>query len=295
MLRVLNVLIVLNTIIQVSYSQNRKLYCLENNDQFDKVILFLKATSNSCLIRPVENNNIISVYTHSPDSVQEPNINSTLTGRTDFVHINDDRESGFFMTSMTSRFFKKSPDYRDQWDYYLSNRKPLQLNLDYAIGDAEVELSGLPVERLMIRTGNADVKVEYQENMPNLVTMDTLFAKVDMGSLTINRINYANVKNVIADVVFGGLFIDYTRPPEISSKVKASVGAGTLVISLPEAAHIPVVVTIHDSPLCHVRLPKGFIRTGKNEFVNEYYKENPEKSIFFDLDVAVGHIHFVNP
>ncbi len=294
MLRVLSVLIVVNTIIQSSFSQNRKVYCLENNDQFDKVILFLKATSNSCLIRPVENNNIISVYTHSPDSVQEPNINTRIDGRTDFVHIVDDRESGFFMSSMTSRLFKKSPDYNNQWDYYLSNQKPLQLNLDYAIGDAEVELSSLPVERLVISTGNADVKVEYQENMPNLVTMDTLFAKVDMGSLTINRINYANAKYVIADVVFGGLFVDYSQPPEISSKVKASVGAGTLVIGLPESAHIPVKVTIHDSPLCHVRLPKNFIRTGKNEFINEYYKDNPEKSITFDLDVALGHIHFVN-
>jgi hypothetical protein len=156
-----------------------------------------------------------------------------------------------------------------------------------------VDLSGLPIEKLKIRTGNADVKVEYQDSSPNLVVMDTLFVRVDMGSLNISRINHANAKNVIADVVFGGLFLDYSQMPEIPSQITASVGAGNLVIGLPHSAQIPVKIVIRNSPLCHVKMPDNFSRIEKNVFVNEFYSSGSENSLLFDLDVAVGHINFV--
>ncbi len=294
MLRVLNVLIVSTTIIHASFSQIRKVYSLENNDEFNRIVLFLKATDNSCFIKPTDNSTILSVFSHSEDSSNEPRINTLLNGHTDFVHIEYNRPSDYFMTSMTYRLFKNSSDSDNRWDYYLSDKKPMQLNLDYAIGNAVVDLSSLPVERLMIRTGNADVKVEYREFKPNLVNMDTLFAKVDMGSLTVNRVNYSKAKAVIADVVFGGLFLNYTGGPDNGSYVKASVGAGTLIIGLPESARFPIKIIIHDSPLCHVKIPDNFLKHGKNEFVNEYYAANPYNSLTFDLDVALGHIHFVN-
>jgi hypothetical protein len=293
MLRVL-VVIVFSTIIHLSFAQSRKVYTLQNTDQFDKVELFLKATSNSCFIRPANNPNIISVFSHSPELNADPSIESLIEDRVNRIHIIYERTAEFFMSSMTYRLFNRNPDSDNQWDYYLSDLKPMELNLDYAIGNAEVDLSSLSIEKLMIRTGNADVNVEYQEDRPNLVEMDTFFVKVDMGSLTIKRINFANARNIIADVVFGGLFVNYSRAPEISSQVTASVGAGTLIIGLPRSAHIPVIITIHNSPLCHVSIPKYFHKIDKNVFINENYDPNNKKMLSFDLDVAVGHIHFVD-
>lgn len=277
-----------------SFSQARKVYALDDNNDFDKLILFLRATSNSCLIRPSTNPCIMSIFSNSTDTSQEPTIESQLTDRINTVHVNYKRSEEFFMNSITQRIFNSDAGEDKQWDYFLSDQKPLQLNLDYAIGSAEADLSNLPVERLMIRTGNADVKVEYQDGMPNLVTMDTLYAKVEMGSLTINRINFANARIVIADVVFGGLFVNYSQSPSQASEVKASVGAGTLVIGLPNSARIPVVIKIHDSPLCHVSLPKYFHKTDKDTFVNDFYHSGEKNTVSFDLDVAVGHIHFID-
>jgi hypothetical protein len=294
MLRVFVAVIAFIAVIHFSFSQKRRVFTLENDSDFDKVALYLSATSNTCYIRPVNNSKILSVFSHSADTADQPTINSIVEDRINRVHILYNRPDDYFMSSMTQKLFNRSPEHNNNWDYYLSNQKPLLLNLDYAIGNAEVDLSNLPVERLRIRTGNADVKVEYQEDRCNLVEMDTFFVRVDMGSLKINRINHSRARNVLADVVFGGLFLDYSGAPEASSHVTACVGAGTLIIGLPRSVSIPVKVIIRNSPLCRVNLPDNFRKIEKNIFVNEYYNPGDEKMLIFDLDVAVGNIHFIN-
>jgi hypothetical protein len=293
MLRVFLFIMVLTTISRSCFTQTRKVYSLENNDEFDRVFLYLQATSNSCFIRPTSNPDIISLFSPSSNQSEEPSINALLNDRINNVHITYNRPSDFFMSTMTNQLFSRTPDPGNEWDYYLSNQKPMQLNLDYAIGNAEVDLSNLPVERLTIRTGNADVNVGYQEDQPNLVEMDTFFVRVEMGSLRIKRINYSNARNIYADVVFGGLFLNYSCAPEESSVVNASVGAGTLIIDLPKSAEIPVKISIHNSPLCHVSLPKNYHKLNKTVYVNEFYNSASDKILSFELDVAVGHIHFI--
>jgi hypothetical protein len=165
--------------------------------------------------------------------------------------------------------------------------------LNYAVGDARVDLSDLPVEKLKISSGSADVKVEYMENRPNLIEMDSFLVKVDLGSLTINKMNCSKARTVIADVGFGALLVDYSKALDLPSQVHASVGAGNLIIGLPNDDKIPVIINIHDSPLCHVKLPKNFRKQKKNVYVSRGYHEGASNILSFNLDVVVGQIKFV--
>ena len=272
--------------------QVKRFYTLENGD-YDKVNIILKATSNSCCIKPTVNPHIVNVFGFENNN--EPTIysNTELPGRIENLIINLNNTSGQNETSLSGRFFNTKGSTDNHWDLYLSKEKPMKLHLNYAIGDAFVDLSNLPIERLKINTGSADVIVSYMEGRSNLVEMDTFYVKVDLGSLTVNKINYAKAKTVIADVNFGALLMDYSKPLETSSNVFASVGAGNLIIGLPASQEIPVIINIHNSPLCHVKLPKHFKKNSKHVYVSESYNTNVSNILSFDLDVAVGQIKFV--
>ena len=169
----------------------------------------------------------------------------------------------------------------------------MRLSLNYAVGDAKVDLSDLPIEKLDISSGSAEVNVEYMENKPNIIEMDSFLVKVELGSLTINKMNYSRARTVIADVGFGALLVDYSRPLTEPSDVYASVGAGNLIIGLPHDEKFPVIINIQNSPLCNVNLPKGYKKTKKHVYVSQGYDENAPNILSFNLDVVVGQIKFV--
>ncbi len=293
MLRVILVLSFQFIIFSGLLGQVKHFYTLENGD-YDKVNIILKATSNSCCIKPTINPHIVNVFGFENNS--EPDIYSSteLPDRVENLIINLNNTSGKNETSLSDRFFNTNGSTDNHWDLYLSKEKPMKLHLNYVIGDASVDLSNLPIERLKINTGSADVIVSYMEGRSNLVEMDTFYVKVDLGSLTVHKINYSKAKTVIADVNFGALLMDYSKPLVTSSNVFASVGAGNLIIGLPASQQIPVIIYIRNSPLCHVKLPKNFKRKAKNVYVSEYYTDNARNVLSFDLDVAVGQIKFVH-
>ena len=165
------------------------------------------------------------------------------------------------------------------------------LNLNCVVGNAKIDLSGLPVEKLKINSGNADVHIGYFSNTYNPMIMDSLLVKVDLGSLTIDELNLSKARQIVADVGLGSLSMDFSDRNVI---VKASVGAGKLQITIPENDY-PILIQINNSPLCHVKLPKSFKSLEKNIFVNNLYKSGADNLVEFDLNVTVGHIAFSEP
>ena len=294
MLRVISLIIVYFYSFSFLTAQVKKFYSLENDLNFDKINIILTATSNSCCIKPTVNPNPVNVFGY--DNKAKPVIyaNTEMLDRIQNLIINLDDTDGDKGMNLTRKFFNTSNESENRWDLYLSNEKPMRLSLNYAVGDAMVDLSDLPIEKLKISSGSAEVKVEYMEDKPNVVEMDSFLVKVDLGSLTIKRMNYSNARTVIADVGFGALLVDYSRSLEKSSDVNASVGAGNLIIGLPDEEDIPVIINIHNSPLCHVKLPNGYKKQSKNVYVSPGFDDKASNILSFNLDVVFGQIKFVD-
>ena len=288
-------LIVINFLsISCLTGQVKKFYSLGNDLNSDKINIVLTAVSNSCCIKPTVNPNLVNVFGYDNNAKPVIYANTETMNHIQNLIINLDNNEADKETSLTKRFFNTSSESANHWDLYLSNEKPMKLTLNYAVGDATVDLSDLPIEMLKISSGSAEVKVEYMEDRPNVVEMDSFLVKVDLGSLTINRMNYANARTVIADVGFGALLVDYSRALESPSDVHASVGAGNLIIGLPNDENIPVIINIQNSPLCHVKIPKGYRKQEKNVYVSQGFKEEAPNTLSFNLDVVIGQIKFVD-
>jgi hypothetical protein len=163
--------------------------------------------------------------------------------------------------------------------------------MNYGIGNANIDLSGLSVKNLKINTGSADVNVGYSTGLENMVDMDTFYVKVDLGSVHARNLGLAKTKVVIAEVGFGNVMLDLSANPYVANAIRGSVGAGNLIIMLP-SEETPILVKIKDSWLCSVRIPSYLKKVGNNTFSNAAYSKSTQNALTFDLDVSMGNIIF---
>ena len=276
-----------------SYGQIKKHYTVENNNSFDKVDLTLSGGSGTCYIRPTPNNNPVNIYGTLQSDGQRPICESVLDQRIQKVNVNfiDGKLNESSASKTPFKVFGDRNDEKNQWHVYLSKKKPVNLNLNYGMGNAFVDLSGLSVEKLNITTGSANVNVGFISGQYNQQKMDTFCIKVDLGELEARQIALSNAKIIIADVGFGSLYLDFTDRSRVKSNVNATVGAGNLVVNANQSMN-PMIIYIRNSPLCRIKIPQGFTEIRDNVFVNDQYDQDAENLITFNIDVTMGNVIF---
>jgi hypothetical protein len=293
MVRVL-ILIFLGKLIGLdSVAQVKKQFTVDNNEKCNKVELCLKAKTGNCFIRPSQNNELLNIYSNQDLEEYSHSFSNELKDKTCFVKLALDQESERGVGRKISYHVFGGDEKPNEkfWKVYLTENLPYSLDLDYGLGNANVDLAGLSVSKLKINTGSADVNVSYSTGEQNKVDMDTFFIKVDMGSLTARQLNLTRSKYVLADVGFGNMLLDFSDKPSMGHKIKGSVGAGNLIIYLP-SNEVPVVVKISDSWLCSVHLSHNLKKIGENTFANAAYSKSTKDALTFDLDVSMGKIVF---
>ncbi len=149
----------------------------------------------------------------------------------------------------------------------------------------------MAVGRLKMRAGSANVIVNYRKDQENPLEMDTLLIKVDMGTFEAKNLHLSRSSNIIANVGFGKIQIDFGNAKVTKTEVKDTVGAGKLEIILPYE-NIPIRINANDSPLCQITMSQGFEKTTNQVFIALGFNENLINYIHFNIDVAVGNIIF---
>lgn len=274
--------------------QIKKQFSVENLEDCSSIELNLKAKTGNCFIRPSQNSDILNVYSNQEVEEYSHSFSNELKDQTCQVRLSLEQEGQKGVgTKISYQMFGADTQPNDKfWKIYLTERKPYSLNLDYGLGNANIDLSGLSIKRLKINTGSADVNVSYNSGMENKLDMDTFYVKVDLGSLNVKQLNLSRTHVMIADVGFGNVLLDFSDKPLVSNRVKGSVGAGNMVILLP-SDDVPVLVKISESWLCSVNLCKSLKRIGTDTYANAAFSnKNAKDAITFDLDVSLGKIIF---
>lgn len=287
---VLTATLAVQCIFSICYSQQKRNHSVADNVAIDRVHFTLNSSSGTCNIKPTRHYGLVNIYEQS-EFVHSP-LEQDLKDSIQYVKF-DMREKVSVDTEkkVSFRFFNSRSNDKETCNVYLSQRKPLIMDLNYGTGDANIDLSGMLVKKLLINTSSADVNVSCLSGECNKVEMDTFMVKVDMGELNVDNVNLTRSKAIIADVGFGNLNMDFSDSAVIQSNVYANVGAGKMQIILPEE-EIPVIVYINDSPLCRVKLTKSFKSLDKYTYVNKAYDPNAKNLITFNIGVAMGQITF---
>ena len=274
--------------------QVKKQFTVENKDACKTIHLQIKANSGNCYIKPSHNQEILSVFGNQEVDSYSHQFKEDIKDNVCkiFLSLEDSDNKGFSYTISSKVFNSDSPASDKFWKMYLTDEKPYNLELSYGLGNAHIDLSGLAIKTLKINTASADVLVGYHTGIENLIEMDTLTMKVDLGSVHAKNISLAKTRYVLADVGFGNVTLDFSTRPTVGNIVKGSVGAGNLTVLLPRDSETAVSVKIRDSWLCSTQLPSSFKKTGSNTFANTAFLKNPSNALTFDLDVSMGNIIF---
>jgi hypothetical protein len=274
-------------------AQVKKQFSVEKIQECEKVVLKLRAKTGNCFIRPSQNEDILNVYSNQDVEEYGHSFSNEVVGTVCSVKLSLEQENMPGVGHKISyRVFGADERPTEKfWKVYLAESTPYILDLDYGLGNANIDLSGLSIEKLKINTGSADVNISYNTEVGNKITMDTFSVKVDMGSLNARHLNLAKSKVVHAEVGFGNMFLDFSNRPTIANHIIGSVGAGNLIIQLP-ADDVPVLVTINESWLCSINLSRTLKKIGPNKFANAAYTKDSPNALVFDLDVSMGKIVF---
>ena len=275
-----------------SEAQVKRQFSVENNDcKF--VRLCLKANSANCFIKPSHNSDILNVFSNQDVESFSHQLQKEMVDKVCEVTLSlEAKDTDGFGETISNRMFGP-PDVAGKgkfWKMYLTENKPYVLELNYGVGNANVDLSGLSINRLKINTGSADVNVGYL-SLENAVDMDTFYVKADVGSVQVDNLNLSRSHYVVADVGVCNMTLDFGGKPLVSNTVKGSVGAGNLIILLPDS-DVPVLVKVQDSWLCSVKMPSTLKRISSNTFANEAYQSSSKNLLTFNLDVSMGKIVF---
>jgi hypothetical protein len=274
-------------------AQAKKQFSVEKIQECEKVVLKLRAKTGNCFIRPSQNEDILNVYSNQDVEEYGHSFSNEVIGTVCSVKLSLEQENMPGVGHKISyRVFGADERPTEKfWKVYLAESTPYILDLDYGLGNANIDLSGLSIEKLKINTGSADVNISYNTEVGNKITMDTFSVKVDMGSLNARHLNLAKSKVVHAEVGFGNMFLDFSNRPATANHIIGSVGAGNLIIQLP-TEDVPVLVTINESWLCSINLSRTLKKIGPNKFANAAYTKDSPNALVFDLDVSMGKIVF---
>ena len=275
-----------------SFAQLKQFYSISDDGTYDAINFTLSATSGSCYIRSNASQLPLNIYGNPDFEKINPNFQSWVEERTNYVNLNlEDYNSSGFSRSISYNVFGPDKKGKNFWKIYLSNQKEYSLNLNYGIGMADVDLAGVAVKNLNIKTGSADVSVDYSQDLVNLAEMDTFYVRVDLGSLEARNMHLYKARTIITDIGFGSAILDFSDVPQTKSNIEAMVGAGNLEVLLPRE-NAPVIIYISNSPLCSVRLARGFEEVEENVYVNMDYSSSAENLLTFNVDVALGNVTF---
>ncbi len=274
-------------------AQVKKQFSVEKTASCARVELKLTAKTGNCFIRPSHSEDILNVYSNQDLEEYSHSFTNEVTPQACKVALSLEQQNQRGVSQNISyRFFGSEAKPSDKfWKVYLTESTPYVLDLDYGLGNANIDLSGLSIEKLKINTVSADVHIGYNSGIENKVTMDTFYVKVDMGSLHARHLNLAKAHVIVADVGFGNMFLDLGNTALVNNKVIGRVGAGNLVIQLP-AKEVPVLVTVNESWLCSLNLSPSLKKIAPNQYANAAYSADSKNALTFNLDVSMGKIVF---
>src|SRR5687768_13649346 len=151
-------------LVGTALGQIKKQFTVENTPACDNIKLHLRASSGNCYIKPSQNPEILNVYSNQDESSYSHNYRKETKGKTCevFLNLEEVYAEGVGQTISTKMFGNTEKSSANKlWKMYLTDSKPYVLELNYAVGNAHIDLSGLSIKKLKINTGSADVNVSY--------------------------------------------------------------------------------------------------------------------------------------
>lgn len=265
-------------------------YKVTQRKGFEMVHLNFSSYKSTTHLKRVMSSDPISIHGHLEKSNILPDFKYTFhDNMLDTWLIHKNVESDNLGKSITSKLFSSDDDYGHSWDVGLVSNFLYHLDFNLGVGNADFDLSQLPISQLKIKSASSDVKIHYGTSTPNQVAMDTLLVTLNMGTVEIQNANFANARKMIIEVNYGKIDLNYSDGVSQSSQVIAAVSGGTIHLRLPPDS-APVRIKLKTTPMCRTVFPKYLKEIDDQTYVTKGYKASDPRLLELILDVGVGSV-----
>lgn len=113
---------------------------------------------------------------------------------------------------------------------------PLELNIEFGAGRADIDLGGLALTALAVRTGTSETRLDVSR--PNPGTLDRADIQVGAVDFTALRLGNLNARRIDVSTGIGKVTIDLTGEWRQDGLVRVKMGLGSLDLRLPEGVGV---------------------------------------------------------
>jgi N-terminal domain of toast_rack, DUF2154/Cell wall-active antibiotics response 4TMS YvqF len=159
---------------------------------------------------------------------------------------------------------------------------PMELELEFGAGEAEVELGGLSIRDVQIQTGASETRISFSE--PNRVEARTVRVEAGAAELTVTGLGNARAERLEFEGGLGETTLDFGGEWRKDASVSIEMGVGSLTLRLPRGVGVRIE---KDSFLTSFDAP-GMVRRGRAWFSRDY--DDATRKLNISIDAALGSI-----
>lgn len=167
------------------------------------------------------------------------------------------------------------------WRLYFSDQKPLDLDLELGAADADLDFSGIPLQRLSLDCGMASATIRFEEDNP--IEAERIEIEAGLSSFTAEGLGHARFREFDFDGGAGEFTIDFTgdalRP---GATATLDVGMASLTLRLPDGH--PIRLDAPSTFMTRVDIPSSMVSIGKGRWATP----GAETGDAFEIDIDAG-------
>jgi len=203
-------------------------------------------------------------------SILKPNIQYEILGETGILTL--------------SQSFKKDLDlpfpYKNIWNLKLPLGIPLQLYINTATYNGDVDLTNLQIEDFYLNSGASQTNIVF--NQPNLIDLKNINIKTGASIIKMLGLANANFNEMNFTGGAGSYTFDFSGNMTKKSKVNISAGAAKIILKIPPAIGTKIIIERFPAVKLDIR---GFIKINDQTYISlEYGKSDAE----LDIEIKGG-------
>jgi hypothetical protein len=173
----------------------------------------------------------------------------------------------------------------DEWNVQLTDAIPLSLDASLGAGKAELDLSGLNLNKFSLSTGASSTNIYFGEM--NRSVIEHMKIEAGVSKLVANGLCNANFKHMNFEGGVGSYFLNFDGDLKREADVKIDFGMGTMTLEIP--AKIGVKVNYSDNWLSSFSFSPDISKEHDGLSVSDNYSSAEGKLNIF-IDSGLGHV-----
>ena len=164
----------------------------------------------------------------------------------------------------------------------LASAQPVDLELDLGATDSDLDLSGIPVSRLVIASGVSELSLRFATENP--VVMRELTIDAGVASVTVDHLGNANAERMRVSGTVGRIELDMRGAWTGTREIEVVVTFGVATVRVPRS----VGVRVTHSRVLGTFDAAGFTQRG-DEYVNAAWG-TAEQKLYIDARTTFGSL-----